>query len=177
MKKLLIFSAILSIFISCKGPQGEIGPKGDTGSQGIAGPQGPASGDIFHSEWIGIGGSFGSGSKINTITAPEITSEVLNKYILLVYVKPFFLDDLTQGVRTDLTLLPFIVTSDGKVVVSITYRAEKGKLTVTSFPAGNGWAYRYVIIKGGTLIPKGAKKSPIDYSNYEVVKKAYNIPD
>ena len=178
---MLLTSSLL--FTQCQGPQGEPGPQGEkgaTGERGTTGAKGETgTANVIYSNWIDMSGtskwrrnnpSYWEATLVKTNT---ITNSVLERGVVLVYMRS------TISSRTMLT--PFAAL-DG--YFTIYANIFVGEISIwQQFPKSNspltldlqGWHfYRYVIIPGG--IPAG-RKAAINYSNYEEVKKAFNIPN
>jgi hypothetical protein len=161
MKSILIISIIIVAIISCKGPQGEVGPQGTQGSQGIQGNAGPiGTANVIYSEWTNITFT-GSGSSWQAkISAPKITQEILDKGLVKTYFK------------LDKNVYELPLASGG-----LSYLYQSISIGNINLLSNSKWSseipWRYVIIPGGI----GARRANIDYSDYEAVKKAYNIPD
>jgi hypothetical protein len=152
MKSIILISATLIFLVCCKGPQGEVGP------QGVAGPIGTAN--VIYSEWKNTTYS-GSGSSWRAnIIAPKITQEILDRGLVKTYMR---------NIDNSVLEIPLAVNT------TFLYQTlELGNIRLLSSGNYSNLPHRYIIIPGG--IPLG-RKANIDYSNYEAVKKAYNIPD
>lgn len=194
MKTKTIFSTITTtisltislLFTQCQGPQGEPGPQGEkgatgeTGAVGATGPKGETgTANVIYSNWIDMSNaskwnrnnpSYWEARLVRTST---ITNSILERGVVLVYMKSI--------ISSRVMLTPFSAL-DG--YFTIYANIFVGEISIwQQFPKSNsplaldlqGWHfYRYVIIPG--TIPAG-RKAAIDYSNYEEVKTAYNIPD
>lgn len=159
---LLLTSGLL--FIQCKGPQGDPGPAGPQGQQGVAGPKGdPGTANVIYSPWLNVSFSGSGTSYTGTITAPQITQDVLDKADIRVY--------WSENGRV--ITLPYSQSISG-TTYTVHQRFYVGRIELLSSYSLTTTRMRYVIIPGGT--PTG-RKAAIDYSNYEEVKKAYNLPD
>lgn len=118
---------------------------------------------VFYSAWI----DYAQSKTTNTfIPAPEITQNVLDRGIVLVYK--------SDSRTTPVTVIQLLPQSQQLGATSpIDYAVYLGKIalfTTSTF----SYKFRYVVITGGM---PGARKAAIDYSDYEAVKKAYNIAD
>ncbi len=91
---LLWFSVL--IFNGCKGPAGPAGPAGPVGTQGPTGGVGPTgptgTANIIYSNWAKAGSwtsdnIFGVQRSYIDITAPRLSQEILDRGMVLVYVK------------------------------------------------------------------------------------------
>jgi hypothetical protein len=170
MKKYSLFlnaAIIATIFlvVSCKGPQGDVGP---AGSAGIAGPVGAiGSANVIYSDWISVNFTGSSPSYVGTITAPRITQEILDKG----YVKTYFKNP--SGLVNSLNFYQ----PNGTVLYSLWAYYTVGKINMSGQnynPSSPTYSYRYIIVPGGTA---SGRKANIDYSDYNAVKAAYNLPD
>ncbi|WP_212005651.1 collagen-like protein [Chitinophaga sp. HK235] len=189
-----------SLFISCvllmgiialslnsckKGNDGPVGPAGPAGATGPAGPAGSAN--VIYSPWVATATwtasttSTGTGKKTFyfDINAPKVTQDVIDKGVVLVYMK-FIADPDGAGIAK---LLPSIYYNIGGADVQ--YRFQYGlflnivrvicDVVPNGIPANTNMV-RYVIIPGGVT---GARTAATDYSkmSYEKVCRLYNIPN
>jgi hypothetical protein len=201
LKKRLLLSTLPLLaagimIISCKGEDGAVGPagaKGDTGAQGAAGAQG-AKGDkgdkgdagtanVIYSDWIAIPATpfdKGGNYKEYSISAPKITKDVFDKGIVYAYAR--------SGGSASAFQLPFYNNLQANMVYDCRVRIAQGWFIYNETWAGSGavnstWIntektgyfshIRYVIIPGGAT----ARVASVDYTDYESVKKYYNLPD
>lgn len=185
MKKLQFISiTLLSLSLmllsnACTPTSGEVGPKGDKGDpgaqgvagpagpQGAAGPQGPA-GQNGNANVIQVtyGSRTHTGSQMTFRLPSSITSAMLNSSVFFTYVK-----------QVDWYALPGETQFGAR-----SYRVYASNTTADIFinrtaGAGNDVfdSIRFLIIPATNLI--NGRKAAIDYSNYEEVKKYYNLPD
>lgn len=172
MAALLLTSGLL--FTQCKGPQGEPGPQGVTGATGATGPKGETgTANVIYGNWIDMSNPTfwiknGIGFTAN-FSAPPITQDVLDKALILiygriedrVYLTPYQHNNLIS-IRTHSTLNRI------HIQIMVDNISTFGSLLLTGMNQ-----YRYVIVPGVV----NGRKAAIDYSNYEEVKKYYNLPD
>lgn len=148
----------------CK--KGDTGPKGDTG---IA--------NMTYSAWLDVpqfqAVTNTAGDTIyyfkQSISAPGITDSILHKGDVRVYV------NVGTAAAPTVLLLPYgysilVLLSKGQ----INFQADDDYSTYT-VGGQKYWQYRYIISKG--TIPGGRSANSLDWSNYNEVKKALNIPD
>lgn len=170
-----------------KGDKGATGPKGSKGDKGATGPQGakgnkgdkgdPGTANVRYSSWLKLTftQSGPNAHHYATINAPLITSDILNKGNVAVYIK-------TEWGQVG------ALTSYSNVTKSFTYGLDVGQIFIryhyTGVPPDPAIRFRYVIIPGGTWIPNiiqasaaGNMEREIDLNNYREVAKALNIPD
>jgi hypothetical protein len=170
---------IFAISQSCKGPQGDVGPAGVQGIQGLPGIQGIPGKDaskIRYSEWTTLTNWSGSGGKERGKSFP-IVGEFKEDGFFLVFALAWLYDGV--GVAN---LLP----SDRIENLGIAFDyliAPKSNINLRAksfidFPVSdntlNRLKFRWVFVPLGN---SGGRKASINYSDYEAVKKAYNIPD
>lgn len=171
---------LLAIFtISCSSDDGTDGVDGTNGVDGAPGAPGAAgTANVIYSAWLTapaaaaetIDGTSGLSTSIN---APELTSDIVSKGTVLVYMS------FGGGVYT----LPYTSTAGGYVntITAIT-SVQKIKLfrfkhvgdgTTVGLPTSLSW--RYVLIPGG--VSATAKAAKLDYSkmSYEEVCARFNI--
>lgn len=177
MKTLHFFSAtlltisLLFLSIACTPSSGEVGPQGPAGPQGVAGPVGPQgpAGQNGNANVIQI--TFGSrthtGSDIS-YSLTNINASIINNAAYFTYVNPngnwYSLPGTTDsGLREYRTY----ISPGSNSTLYVKRVAGTGSETFTST--------RVVIIPASEL--RNGRKAAIDYSNYEEVKKAYNLAD
>lgn len=152
------------------GATGETGPagsRGETGAIGAQGPKGdPGTANVYYSDWITLNVTGFSGNYEATVITPKITQEILDKGVVLMFVKnsgniyPVPYAYATSVSTLVSTILPRIIV--GKIIVYLSYNIFN--------------PFRYVIIPGGVSIGAGRKKA-LKSMSYEEVKALYNIPD
>lgn len=161
--KLFFLLSLVSVFAytSCA-------KKGDTGPQGPPGPAGPDS--VIYSGWTtlamtkSINGP-GDTSYFQTINAPSITQDILDKGIILTYLA--FVDN--SGTTN---------VANASVYIDEVY--YPGKIDLSSFFDYSGLKYRYVII-AGTLQGRSASgtstysKEQLKSMSYEEVMKLLKL--
>ena len=144
------------------GATGATGAKGDKGDTGATGATGTAN--VIYSDWTNVTFAGSGTSYIANVTAPKLTQDILDKGNVNIYWK----------IGTSVYYIPYV-----QVIGTTTYTVFQiltvGNIKLTASYAGiTGTAIRYVIIPGGVA---GGRKAAIDYSNYEEVKKYYNLKD
>ena len=142
--------------VSCK--KGDTGPKGDTG---VA--------NAIYSAWETVtfsGAVLQSGDTVavGTITAPNITKDVLDKAVIKVYAN--------LGTAAAPVIVPIPYT-DFVNFIWVNLDIEVGKINLMSNVDGTA-PYRYIIVEGS--VPSG-RSATVDWNDYNAVKKFYNIPD
>lgn len=142
--------------VSCK--KGDTGPKGDTG---VA--------NAVYSAWSTVsfsGAVLQSGDTVGvaTITAPQITKDVLDKGTIHVYA------NLGTAAAPDIVPIPYLDLING-FYVNVDF--EVGKINLLSNGDGSG-SYRYIIITGS--VPAG-RQATVDWKDYNAVKAFYNLKD
>jgi hypothetical protein len=167
-----------------KGDPGEKGDKGDPGEKGDPGDPGTAN--VIYSDWVGFESAtwsnpfnfFGQNRRTYPIAETAITDDILNRGMVAVYVR-------FGGSSTTIQPLPITQALTLIKAQTLGYELKKGEISLfyfnrddTNDPGriGPGNAYRYVIIPGGTP-NSGGRMANIDLSDYEAVKKYYNLPD
>ncbi|MBS1660760.1 MAG: hypothetical protein JST68_06890 [Bacteroidetes bacterium] len=180
----------LTFFFSCKkgdpGPAGPAGPTGATGAAGAAGAAGPAgpagTANVIYSAWLDA--TF-TPQSVTTATPPDtlwgadipatkLTADLINKGSIQVYV------NLGSTDQPDVVAVPYTdfwyglnLWAEFTVGHIYLYSVNFNISTITSGTTKVG-QWRYVLIPGATTAaaPPGLK-----YSDYNAVKKYYNIPD
>lgn len=173
MKKLRFLSAallsasMLYLLTACSSATGEVGPKGDTGAQGPAGP----AGQNGNANVIQI--SYGTRTWVNTVgtsvtlSLTGVNASVASNSAYFTYIQ---VDNLWYAV-------PGEISSYGEFRTYLNPQATSTVVIrrVTTGIALNATAVRVILIPASDL--RNGRKAAIDYSNYEEVKKAYNLPD
>jgi hypothetical protein len=176
MKHVLIIALALGAFLftacnSTPGSTGATGPAGQTGPQGPSGTNG-TNGNANVQQYI-----FGSRTITTqtTYTIPGVTQAQLDSSIILAYhqsangywfavpgpsggsysTKTFM--EISQGLRYEVALLSF---------------------TGGSYDTPTTWAsFRIIIVPASTVTTLSAKDIGINYSDYNAVRKHYNLPE
>jgi hypothetical protein len=176
---MLMVTSVLIFMDGCKAEKGEIGPAGATGATGATGAIGAAgatgakgdkgdtgTANVSYSDWINITFTGSSGNFTATVTAPKITQDILDKGVVLMFIK-------IGGVVYS---VPYAyATSTGTLVGTILPALTVGKITLYgSYNYSN--PFRYVIVPGGVSIG-GGRKAALESMSYGEIKTLYNIPD
>ncbi|WP_247235310.1 hypothetical protein [Telluribacter sp. SYSU D00476] len=188
----LLFVAALSLsatLYSCEGPQGEIGPQGPTGQSGAQGQQGPKGdkGDKGDKGEAGESGgalqfsmgpssSTDNGSFIDTTVITYKNLAAVEKGLVQGYVK---LRNVWFPIPNKLRV-PTEKDANGLIKdVLFAYRIQDGRMisTVHVFEGG-GEKYLLQDIRVVIVPAQNARlHAGLDLSNYEEVRKAYNLPE
>ncbi|AEW00810.1 hypothetical protein A4D02_12700 [Niastella koreensis] len=144
--------------VSCK--KGDTGPKGDTG---VA--------NAVYSAWktVTFGGAVlqtGDTVGVATITAPEITNDVLNKGTVHVYA------NFGTTAAPDIVPIPYLDVISS-IWVNVDY--ELGKIHLVSNIDASA-PYRYIVLTG-SVPASGGRQATINWNDYAEVKKALNLKD
>jgi hypothetical protein len=180
--KLLGLFAVVAMFIfldACKGEKGEVGPIGATGSVGATGATG-ATGAIG---LTGVTGATGNanviqinyGSKTHTgsdLSYPltGVSQTQMNNSLFLTYVKPSGAINWYQipGYTVGGTFQYRIYLSDAATPLLYVSRVSGTGSDIFT-------ATRILIIPANDI--RTGRKAAIDYTDYEAVKKYYNLKD
>ena len=172
-----ILLAILS-FQSCEGPEGPAGKDG-VGTQGPKGDPGePGTANVIYSEWKSVSTAAWIKNTNNglvryqhDITAPPLDQSIIEKGLVLVYVK------LPQD-ENQVRPLPYIVTSN-LTQVRLEYSLLEKKVRLLSIDPDQGrnltppdGQYRYVIVPGSQ-----AGRIANEALSYEAAVELFNLPD
>lgn len=170
-----------------KGDQGDPGVKGDKGDPGVKGDQGdPGTANVIYSDWVAFESAtwsspanfFGQNRRTYAIAETAITNDILNRGTVAVYVR-------FGGTSTTIQPLPITQAITLVKAQTLGFQLKPSEISLflynrddTNDPgrisAGN--AYRYVIIPGSTPNSAG-RMAHIDLSDYDAVKRYYNLPD
>ncbi|MBS1602158.1 MAG: hypothetical protein JST42_05775 [Bacteroidetes bacterium] len=186
---ILLASAVL--VFSCKkgdtGPAGPAGPAGSAGAAGAAGPKGDTgTANVIYSAWTDVVFKVDTLHDLPdptaidtidysaTITAPKITSDVLAKGQVTVYINvgsaaspvvfPLPYNDLAHG--SALSISPLFALGQ-IVLISNAPNDYVGTYTQSGVKYQQ---YRYVIIPGG--VP-----ASVNTKNYNSIKNYFKLPD
>jgi len=186
-----IIMAFALIMTSC---DGEDGMDGAEGLQGIAGQDGEdgtdgedgedgedGNAEVIYSEWIpaDFTGSSSSLKFMGIDFPPELPSafSIKNTHIILVYFTGFGDGNVyllpVLNFRGAQFTYGFGSGASAASDINIRVQALSGDLTEFQIDPARGNRLRYVIIPPN--IPTG--RSSVDYSDYEAVKKFYNLND
>lgn len=185
-------AALLALLATsaCTGDTGPTGPQGPEGPAGPEGPQGPAgTANVMYSDWFlpetwESSEVFGRTVFSHEEAVPEITQDILDTGVVLVYGK---LNGYTSTIwPTDqVSQLPITVQweSGGSQidVWSANVRPEVLEITLTNNTDTYGSVnaqheFRYVIIPGGAPVasePAGAVHADL---SYEEMRARYGVP-
>ncbi|RCR66310.1 collagen-like triple helix repeat-containing protein [Larkinella punicea] len=177
LRSLIVALTILSLFSACK--SGEAGPKGDTGATGPAGPAGATgvagpAGATGNANVIQI--SYGprtttasgfSNFSLNPLTTDQISNSVFFTYVSFP-AEPFSWSFLPGSFRLmDNTYTYAVRIGARERQLYLDRNSGSGALTFN--------AIRIIAIPANDL--RNGRKAAVDFSNYEEVKKFYNLPD
>lgn len=168
-----LFLVITLSFLACRGADGTDGKDGLNGTNGSTGPMGNAN--VIVSDWksaknIRDSVFDASNVSVGTVLAPELTAERMQKSAVLVYLDygggPYPLPFTTAPLGVTSTIN---YTFKTKVVKPYRFTHDNSN----SVKLSSSIKYRYIII------PEGINRNatPINYDNYEEVKRYYNIKD
>ncbi len=175
----IFFLATILLFQGCKGPEGPAGKDG-VGTQGPKGEPGePGTANVIYSEWKSVPTNLWIKTTRNGLvwyqydmTAPPLDQAVLEKGLVLVYVK------LTQD-DNQVRPLPYVVTSNlTQVRLEFSLLEKKVRLLSTDPDQGRNLTapdgqYRYVIVPGGQV----ASRIAYGQLSYEDAVALFNLPD
>lgn len=184
-----LFIASLLMACSKDGNDGATGPQGAQGEQGPAGAQGEngldgadgqtGTANVIYSPWLDSGFNTPIASPVGSfsIDAPEITQEIIDSGIILVYGKDdgnviYALPVTLHNSSTDETYY-FSFEDPGILEIHV---AEINSAFLNEIFIDN--EFRYVIIPGGNPT-SGKSASLVDYSKmtYEEIAAHFNIQD
>lgn len=178
---------IAALFVTaCEGPEGPAGPSGSAGAgtTGAVGPAG-ATGPVGATGPAGPVGATGSANVVQVSFATDfvpsaggrvlnlpaaVTTDMINKSVVLVYLK------VSPNASPLWYQIPGLIFSsdDFRYYVNADTRALT-IIRVTGTGVTNVTDTRVLIIPAATLLT--GRAASIDWSNYELVKKTFNLPD
>ena len=170
MKKYLFVSMLVIALIACEkgdtGPEGPQGPAGPTGAQGPQGPQGIA-GNANVTQY-----TFGA-QNLSSISFSQLqvttTQDTLDRSLWFVYL---FYQPLARWYT-----VPGPGVGGATVYrVGIGYASGKANIFIDKNGVGENYAQARVIrVYASSNGPGG--RSSVDFSDYEAVRKYYNLPE
>ncbi|HEY4290246.1 MAG TPA: hypothetical protein VGN00_24265 [Puia sp.] len=181
---IVLFAAIF--VISCKkgdtGPAGPAGPAGAAGTAGAAGPKGDSgTANVVYSAWTDVTyapitddttnpGTIDTLAWAAAISAPKLTSDILNKGEIKVYF------NFGSTANPDIIPLPFIdfISTGWNIQVDLAV----GNIYLTAndnFSSGTSGGvklgqYRYILIPGS--VP-----ASVNVKDYNAVRNYFNLPN
>ncbi|MCK9612504.1 MAG: hypothetical protein PHR81_03205 [Bacteroidales bacterium] len=180
MKKIKLFAlllVLLTVASSCKKEEGPAGPQGPEGPAGTA--------NVIYSDWIGFQATSWSETAITEFgktmrhyydTVPEITQNIVDKGLVMVYIKsagtpeaqplPMTIYGLTQFVNQFMT---FRLSNNLLTIIFFNIDNNDDPGSFAGDPSTN--AYRYIIIPGGI----SASMANFNQMSYQEICKKLNI--
>ena len=178
-RSILISCAAAAAFLSfaCTGDTGPAGPPGPEGPQGPAG-----SPNVIYSPWRSAQAAQrdtvidGSNVKYIVIPAPELTNEILQNGVILVYM------------RFSTTIMPLPYTSDAGSGIgpdkanTVSFFPEVGRLVIARYTHDNTASIGFGVVQFRyVLIPGGVQAAPslvdLDLRSYNAVAEALDLPN
>ena len=152
------------------GPAGTAGPTGVAGPTGANGAAGTAN--VIYSPWVSFPASSTTAAPyLYNFTVTQITQDLLEKGVVLSFVRIAG----TAGPTSETFPLPYIFPSGTTASNSEIYASYiVGNIKIRSTISISGVGFRYIIIPGGIA---AGRQAAVDYTDYEAVKKYYNLPD
>lgn len=175
MKNQVLFLMLLGLtaLLSCKGEQGDPGPAGVAGTNGVDGTNG-ADGNaniknyattINSTDWVGS-----NLTRKATISVPNITQEILNTGLIMVYTQDAF---SSQWYAT-----PFSVAINANTTWSYHYVADVGQIVYHSTSNDGNPFTGNLNIRIVTASADGLVRNPdLDWSEYNEVIRAIYLND
>ncbi|GAB4026163.1 hypothetical protein [Spirosoma gilvum] len=172
---------ILICFITCKGPQGDVGPQGvagPTGQTGLQGPQGPQGvANLITSAWTMVKATDWKSDNdpqyfYIKLEDKNITQAVVDKGVVMAYYRnpahpavvlsmPSVTDKLSVGY--------FFLVDQGKGYMNF----DLSFFIPRKVPIDFDTEFRWVIIPPNP----GGRLAAVDWQDYEAVKRALNLID
>lgn len=177
MTSVMIAFSLLFINTSCEGGDGTNGVDGQDGNANVV-----ASDWFTPNPYLLSPESGGNDFLQHDIAVPEITKEILDNGVVLVYGR---LESYAPSIwPTDqVTLMPITVKYGDGIINNVdiwSANLSLGNIQIQVINDNNDYSFlpidpkfnfRYVIIPSSKMI----EKSAIDYSDYEMVKETYNL--
>ena len=174
----LLVLAVSTVQMSCSGskgdkgdpgPAGATGPAGSAGAAGVAGAAG-AAGNANVTQ-VTFDADFAPSASGRTLNLPAaVTTDMINKSVILVYLKvtpnssPLWYQ--IPGLILSTDDFRYFVNADARTLTII--RAIGTGVTMVTDT-------RVLVIPASTVI--NGRQAAVDYSDYEAVKRFYNLAD
>ena len=159
------------LFTQCQGPEGPAGPAGPQGVAGPAGAQG-AAGQNGNANVIQVTFNEAFSPTISKLfTLPStISSDILNSSSVLVYVR-------TSNDPGNLYQIRGLISSDDfRYILTPSTRSLQIRRATGTYVSSITMT-KVIIIPANSLINGRVGLPDIDFSDYNAVKKYYNLPD
>lgn len=167
----LLSASLLFLSIACTPTSGEPGPQGPAGPQGVAGPQGPAgqNGNANVTQ-VTFNQTFNA-TEYKSFTFPSaITTDILNSSAILVYIR-------TSNDPNNLYPIPGMIAGDDfRYILYPSSRSFQIRRQSGTYVSSVSMT-KVIIIPANNLINGRIGLPDIDFSDYNAVKKYYNLPD
>jgi hypothetical protein len=169
-------------FTSCEGPAGPAGAVGPAGAPGAVGATGPAGKNTTVIQ-VSYGAKTHTGSKDLFLTFPNtFTAEFIDKSLFYTYIKKKV--KATDGKEYDYWFSVPGETNTGNEYSNYFFVGGQGVSAgmylrrVVNYINGDEIfdAVRIIATPANETIVGGARKKSINYSDYNEVKRAYNLP-
>jgi hypothetical protein len=181
--KLLVWGMI-SFFIACKGPQGDVGPQGSPGpqgtpgSQGIQGVQGPAgSANLIVSPWTKVAAPSWVANQDSTYFVfskddATVTQPILEKGLVMAYYRNAGRESVVfslPAANEELVLGFFMRMLNGKGSVNFDLTYYKPHPEPIDFDL----EFRWIIIPPAP----GGRQTNLNWNDYQLVKRELGLLD
>lgn len=185
-KLLMVGCVAISACQSLEGPAGPAGPQGPAGANGAKGDKGDTGAKgadgTANAQQINYSGRSHEGMNDVLLALPQaINRDVVEKSAFYIYVKqsertannqevPYWISIPGQTLRGN-EYTYFVSPGGGQTLAGIFLRRT------VNFVVGSEYfeAIRVVVVTADKVT--NGRKAAIDYSNYEAVREAYNLPE
>ncbi|MEK6153032.1 collagen-like protein [Flavobacteriaceae bacterium 3-367] len=190
MRFLMLGTMVLAMVLtSCSAEDGEDGAIGPQGPQGIAGTDGvdgvDGNANVIYSEWVdfvaaewsALSSDFGIDVRNYPVVANDLTQNVLNNGVVLLYVRFIgFGDDaiITPFTGGILSGVQTIFHHDSEALITIKFINSDGVGDPGTF-GGSGNAFRYILVPGSQLASKGFSKQDFEKMSYYEVMDHFGL--
>lgn len=176
---LIIVLLVGQVLIGCKGSEGPAGPAGAKGDAGVAGTQGPAGNANVRQ--IIFGAKTHTGNDLFLAFPSTFTADVIDKSLIYVYVKQSGTSSSGQSTAYWFSVPGETVTgNEYSFYAAASSTAAPGIFLrrVINYVAGNETfdAVRVLVVEASSTVT-GRVAQEVDFSDYESVKKYYNLPE
>lgn len=173
LKSSFLLIAISALLFNCRGPEGPPGPQGPAGPQGPQGPPGPITEALMYEIVFDLNQETDYGAVFDFPEADEILSSDVVLAYLLVDEEPDVWRMMPVNLFEDRGILSFNYDFS---VNDVFFFAEASFELDPVIDVYNDVVARIVVIPAAES-QSARLKNPINFEDYEEVKRIFNLPD
>ncbi|CAN5429741.1 hypothetical protein BH23BAC1_BH23BAC1_18200 [soil metagenome] len=173
LKSSFLLIALACLIFNCRGPEGPPGPQGPAGPQGPQGPQGPNNEALMYEIIFDLNPETEYGALFEFPEGDEILASDVVLVYLLIDENPDVWRMMPVNIFEERGILSFnfdFSESDVFIFAEASFELDP---VVDVY---NDVVARIVVIPAAGS-PNGRIRNPLNYEDYEEVKRFYNLPD